>query len=42
MTLLLIDGTVLAGIMIHHEIGIYFKSTYRISRVDHDFFEGFE
>ena len=38
MKLVLIDGKKLAELMIQHEVGVQVKSTYRISKVDHDFF----
>ena len=41
MKLVLIDGKKLAELMIQHEVGVQVKSTYRISKVDHDFFESF-
>jgi restriction system protein len=41
MKLILIDGKKLAELMIQHEVGVQVKSTYRISKVDHDFFESF-
>ena len=41
MKLVLIDGKQLAELMIQHEVGVQVKSTYRISKVDHDFFESF-
>jgi len=36
MKLVLIDGKKLAELMIQHEVGVQVKSTYRISKVDHD------
>ena len=41
MKLVLIDGKKLAELMIQYEVGVQVKSTYRISKVDHDFFESF-
>jgi restriction system protein len=41
MKLVLIDGKKLAELMIQHEVGVQVKSTYRVSKVDHDFFESF-
>ena len=41
MKLVLIDGKKLAELMIQNEVGVQVKSTYRISKVDHDFFESF-
>ena len=41
MKLALIDGKKLVELMIQHEVGVQVKSTYRISKVDHDFFESF-
>jgi restriction endonuclease Mrr len=41
MKLVLIDGKKLAELMIQHEVGVQVKSTYQISKVDHDFFESF-
>lgn len=41
MKLVLIDGKKLAELMIQHEVGVQVKSAYRISKVDHDFFESF-
>ena len=39
--LILIDGTRPAEFMAQHEVSVWVKSTYRISTVDHDFFESF-
>jgi restriction endonuclease Mrr len=39
--LILIDGTRPAEFMAQHELSVWVKSTYRISAVDHDFFESF-
>ena len=41
LKLVLIDGKQLAELMIQHEVGVQVKSTYRISTLDHDFFESF-
>ena len=36
-----LDGKKPAELMIQHEVGVEVKSTYRISKVDHDFFQSF-
>ena len=38
LKLVLIDGTKLAELMIEHKVGVQVKNTYRISKVDYDYF----
>lgn len=38
-TLVLIDGTMLAGLMLKHELGFSVTETYRVGRIDEDYFD---
>ena len=38
LKLVLIDGPRFAELMIEHKVGVQVKNTYRISKVDYDYF----